>query len=240
MLEGPVYLHVHELAGTPLAFGHGHVDHVAPRIAALPFVVLLRPSLARSLKKHVGHKAYAAFEPCFGPVVLKALEPLQPLKLHFVGDLERHGRGARARSVGIAEGKARHEAAAVYGLQRVLEFLFRFRREAHDEIRGKRDVGPGLSESLHNGEIAFHIVAAPHLLQHGIRAGLKRQMQSGAELRKLGEHVDGLLREVAGMRGHETDAPKTRNGRHLTQKLGERGTVAALVVAEHVDVLPGA
>jgi len=102
-----------------------------------------------------------------GAVILQRLEAGKPFQLDFAGDLEGHRRGPRARPVGIAEGKAGHEAAGIHRPERILEFLFRFAREAHNQVRRKGEIRPGAAQPLHHGKVALHAVAPAHPAQHG-------------------------------------------------------------------------
>ena len=76
MLLGRFYLHIDKLAGAAFAFGHEHVHRVAPRVAALPEVLAFL-LMAGAFEEHIGLKAHAGAEPCFGTVVLQALQAFE-------------------------------------------------------------------------------------------------------------------------------------------------------------------
>ena len=85
MLQRLFDFHVHELPGATFAFGHAHVHHVTPHVAALPFVAALGLPGARRFQKHVGLKSHAGAQPRFGALVLKALEALKRDGLEVIG-----------------------------------------------------------------------------------------------------------------------------------------------------------
>ena len=109
---------------------------------------------------------------------------------HFV----RRGAGA----AGIGEDVHIGEAAFPDEGQSFGKFFLRLPGKGHNQIRGDGAAGEEFSQQLHALIIAGDVVFPPHPLQHRVAAGLKRQVELGAEIGKDGEPFAEFLRHNPG------------------------------------------
>ena len=77
----------------------------------------------------------------------------------------------------------------------------------------KRDIRTRGAHTRDNVEIVGDAMATVHRLQHGIGAGLDRQMEIGRERRNVAMGGDQIIAHVVGVRGRIAHAANARRGR---------------------------
>jgi len=118
-----------------------------------------------------------------------------------------------------------------------LEILLGLPGETHDQVRRQHDVRHSLPQPVHQCQVPFVRIAAVHLCQNAVGAGLRRQVQVMADLGQFGKAADQFVRQILRVGSHHADAADALHFVHAAQELRERaGRIQALAVG--VDVLP--
>ena len=152
------------------------------------------------------------------------------------GHLPRHELVLGVRSFGsgpgrVDEGERSVEAHLRGDLERRVRIGVGLAREADDDVGGDRQVVDAGACVAHPSEVPLGGVAAVHRRQHGVAAGLHREVQVLAHRRDLCHGGDGLGPEVLGVRARVADTPHARDLTDGSQQLGEeRADPAAGVV----------
>ena len=171
-----------------------------------------------------------------GHIVLDLQEPVKPLLLLRPGGRVRHGRGLGAGAGGVDEGEQGvkphllHQGHGVHGLR------LRLAGEADDDVGGQYQPGHDPLGVVHQIQVLLPGVAAIHLFQDPVVAGLEGQVQLLGHMRACGHHVKQPGRGVLGVAGHEADEIFSRDPVDVRQQVGEV-VVQIQIVAVGVHVL---
>ena len=154
-----------------------------------------------------------------------------------MGDGVGHFGGPCPLPGGVDKGEQRGEAHLPDKGEGILKLLIGFAGEAHNHIGGETDVrhdAAGVADEL---QILLPVVAAVHLPQDPVVAGLEGQVDVMGDVLAVGHDVEQLPAGVLGMGGHEPDAVIPGDGVDAAEQLGEvHRLLQALAVG--VDVLP--
>ena len=174
--------------------------------------VALRPGgqgvlrvVALAVHQHPHRFAHIGGVELGGHIVLDLQEPVKPLLLLRPGGRVRHGRGLGAGAGGVDEGEQGvkphllHQGHGVHGLR------LRLAGEADDDVGGQYQPGHDPLGVVHQIQVLLPGVAAVHLFQDPVVAGLEGQVQLLGHMRACGHHVKQPGRGVLGVAGHEAD-----------------------------------
>ena len=137
--------------------------------------------------------------------VLDLQQLVEPLLLFRPGGGVRHGGRLGAGAGGIDEGKEGvkthllHQGHGVHGLR------LRLTGEADDDVAGQHQTGHHLFGIVDLRQVLFPGVAAVHLVQYAVIAGLEGKVELLCHMGAFGHHVKEVVGGVLGMAGHEAD-----------------------------------
>ena len=167
--------------------------------------------------------------------MLQGDDLLQAAVLHLLGHVVGIlARGERTGPLGIIEHICGVEAHLLEEGQGVAMVLLRLGAEARDDIGGNGAVRHVTADRGDALEIPGAGVAAAHLLQHAVGAGLHGKMDVVADVGVRGHHLQHLVGDVLGVGGREAHAQTGACLRHQLQQCGE----VAVFVFIGIDVLP--
>ena len=127
---------------------------------------------------------------------------------HGIGQFRRPGAFPRGVDKGEEIGKLHLPNQG----QGVLKLLVSLPGEAHDHVGSKAHVGHDASGVADQLQVLLPGVAAVHLFQHPVVAGLEGQMDKVGDVPAVGDDVEQLLAGVFGVRGHKADAVVSLHG----------------------------
>ena len=151
--------------------------------------------------------------------VLDLQELVEPLLLLRPGGGVRHLGGLRAGAGGINKREQGVKAHLVHQGHGVHGLRLRLPGEADDDVGGQHQAGHDALGVAHQVQVLLPGVAAVHLLQHPVVAGLEGQVQLLGHMGAAGHGVKELFRGVLGMAGHEADEIFSRNFVNVRQQV---------------------
>ena len=114
-------------------------------------------------------------------------------------------------------------------INRALELIVGLARKADDHIGRNRRVGNPGADLLDQAAIVVGGIAALHVAQNFVIAGLHRHFDVLADLRQLGHRVEQLVVHPIRMRGQEANTLDAVNAVDHAQQIGQIGAVAEIL-----------
>ncbi|CUP53126.1 Uncharacterised protein [Bacteroides xylanisolvens] len=157
--------------------------------------------------------------------------------LRLLIDLIRHARCRRAISRRINECIRRIETHLFQKRERLLMHLFRFSREAGDEIGRQHDVRHLFTDVGNKLLEMLDRISAIHFLQHFIRSMLHRQMHMTRHLRRIRHRIHHIECHISRMRRHIAHA---LDAIHLVDRADQRPKVRPVseIKTIRIHILP--